>query len=200
MKASRRSELARPSNFLAFFHDRPSRCRAARMVSRQHRRPNRACTKPTSRFSVQRGFGSAPATGGAAASCWAARISAPSAAAMSGQKGGGRRCADTAAPRGRVHCSHAASPSRSAGGGRSVLRRASRRPLVQCRGGQGSARGCERAEQSGPGGANPPTSGPSVHDQFVTPVGARPFRKTVIWETAVTQPSTPTMSFKLDVV
>ena len=200
MKVARRSGLARPSNFLAFFHDRSSRCRAARMVSRQHKRPNRACTKPTSRFSVQRGFGSAPATGGLAASCWAARTSAPSAAAMSGQKGGGHRCADTAAPRDRVHCSRAASPSRSACGGRCTLRRAWCSPLVRCHGGQGSARGCEHAEQSGPGDADPPTSGPNVHDQLVTPVEARPFRKTVIWETAVIPPSTPTMGSKLDVV
>ena len=200
MKASRRSELARPSSFRAFFHDRPSRCRAARMVSRQHKRPNRACTKPTSRFSVQRGFGSAPAMGGLAACCWAARTSAPRAAAMSGQKGGGRRCADTTAPRGRVRCSRAASPSQSAGGGRCVLRRAWRRSLVRCRGGQGSVRGCGHAGQSGPGGAGPPTSDPSVHDQLVAPVLARPFRKTVIWAEAITLPSNPTMGFELDVV
>ena len=200
MKASRRPGWARPRSFLAFFYDRSSRCRAARMVSRQHRRPNRACTKPTSRFSVQRGFGSAPATGDAAASCWAARTSAPRAAAMSRQKGGGRRCADTAAPRGRVRCNRAAIPSPSAGGARCMLRPAWRRSLVRCRGGQGNARGCGHAGQSGPGGAGPPTSVPSVHDQLATPVSAKPFRKTLIWETALTQPSTPTMGPKLDVV
>jgi hypothetical protein len=119
---------------------------------------------------------------------------------MSGQKGGDHRCADTAAPRGRVRRSCAANSSRSAGGGRYGLRRAWRSPLVRCRGGQGNARGCEHAEQSGPGGADPPTSVPNAHDQFVTPVSARPFRKTVMWETAATPPSTPTMGFKLDVV
>ena len=199
-KASRRLGLARPSSFLAFCHDKASRCRAARMVSRQHRRPNRACTKSTTRFSVQRGFGSAPATRGLAASCWVARTSAPSAAAMSGQKGGGHRYADTAAPRGRAHGRHAASPSPSAGGGRYRLRRAWRSPVVRCHEGQGNARGCGHAEQSGPGGADPPTSVPNAHDQFVTLVGARPFRKTVMRETAATQPSTPTMDFKLDAV
>ena len=199
MKASRRSELARPSNFLAFFHDRPSRCRAARMVSRQHRRPNRACTKPTSRFSVQRGFGSAPAAGGAAGCCWAARTSAERGCDVRA-KGGRPPVRRYSSASGRVRCSRAASPSRSAGGGRSVQRRPWRRHLVRCHGGQGSARGCERAGLSGPGGADPPTSVPSVHDQLVAPVSARPFRKTIIWETALTQPSTPTMGFKLDVV
>ena len=145
------------------------------MVPRQHRRPNRACTKPTRRFSVQRGFGSAPAVGGLAASCWAAQTFAPSTAAMSGQRG--RRCADTAAPRGRVRCSRAASPSPSAGGGRCALQRAWRRPLVRCRAGQESARGCEHAGQSGPGGASLPPSDPSAHNQFVAPVRAKPLKE-----------------------
>src|SRR3954453_4395633 len=68
-KASRRSGSARPSSFLAFFHDRSNRRSAARMVSRQHRRPNRSRTNATRRLSVKRGGGSAPATGGLAASC-----------------------------------------------------------------------------------------------------------------------------------
>src|SRR5215213_9151589 len=89
MKASRRAGSARPSSFLAFFHDRPSRCRAARTLSRQHERANRARTKPTSRLSVQRGFGSAPPSGGPAASRWAAQTAAPSAAWISGQRGDG---------------------------------------------------------------------------------------------------------------
>src|SRR5215213_3391698 len=76
----------------------------------------------TRRRSVQRGFGSAPVTGGLAASWRAARTASPSAASMSGQSGGGHRCADKPVPRaviigGRDHCTHAASPSRSGDGG-----------------------------------------------------------------------------------
>ena len=59
------------------------------MVSRQHRRPNRSRTKPTRRLRVQRGGGSAPARGGLAATCWAARTALPRAAAISGQRGDG---------------------------------------------------------------------------------------------------------------
>jgi hypothetical protein len=44
--------------------------------------------KDTRRRNVQRGFGSAPAIGGSAAACRAARISSPSAASICGQKGG----------------------------------------------------------------------------------------------------------------
>jgi len=72
----------------AFCHDNLSRCNARRMVSRQQQRPNCACTKPASRRSVQRGFTSAPGTGGLAAWHWPARTCSPSAAAISGQKGG----------------------------------------------------------------------------------------------------------------
>src|SRR4051812_22898206 len=57
------------------------------MVSRQQRRPNCACTKPTKRRSVQRGFTSAPGTGGLAAWHCAARPCPPSAGAISGQGG-----------------------------------------------------------------------------------------------------------------
>ena len=62
-KDARRSGLALPSNFLAFCHDKFSRCRAIRIVSRQQRRANRVRINPARRRSVQRGFRSAPATG-----------------------------------------------------------------------------------------------------------------------------------------
>ena len=86
MNAALRSRLARPSSFLAF-HDRPSRCRAARTVSRQHRRPKRSRTNATRRLSVQRGAGSAPAMGGQAACCRAVRISWPRMVATRAQRG-----------------------------------------------------------------------------------------------------------------
>ena len=165
MKASRRAGSARPSSFLAFFHDRPSRCRAARMVSRQHGRANRARTKPTSRRSVQRGFGSAPATGGPAASRWAARTAAPSAAWISGQRGDGPPCADTAPPRGRLRCSGAATLLPSAGVGRCARPLRSRNRLARSRATPESARGCERGRHSRPSRAGPPLSGPNVHGQ-----------------------------------
>ncbi len=96
MNACRRSGLARPSSFLAFFHDSLRRCRAARIVSRQHTNPNRSRTQPTRRCNVQRGAGSAPATGGVAAARWAARIVSPSSAVRCGQKRDGvRRCGGT---------------------------------------------------------------------------------------------------------
>jgi hypothetical protein len=63
--------MALPSSFLAFCHDKSSRCRMVRMVSRQQQRPNRARTNPPRRRNVQRGFGSAPTMGGQAA-CWCA--------------------------------------------------------------------------------------------------------------------------------
>ncbi len=165
---------ARPSSSLAFFHDRPSRRSAARIVSRQHSRPNRSRTKPARRLSVQRGFGSAPATGGLAACRCAARTSSPTAAAMSGQRGGGHRCAGRVAPQGRAHCKHAATPSPSGGGGPSVQRRPWRSRLAQCHAGEASARGCGDGQRSGPGRANPPASGPSAHDQHATPVSTKP--------------------------
>ena len=46
------SGMGAAEQLFGLFHDRSSWCRAARMISRQHRRPNRACTNPTSRFSV----------------------------------------------------------------------------------------------------------------------------------------------------
>ncbi len=182
MKASRRAGSARPSSFLAFFHDRPSRCRAARTVSRQHGRANRARTKPTSRLSVQRGYGSAPATGGPAASRWAAQTSAPSAAWISRQRGDGRLCADTASPRGRLRYSGAAIPSRSAGVGRCARPRRSRNLLARSRARPESARGCEHGRPSGPSRAGPPLSGPNVHGQHATPSRTPSRRKTVIWQ------------------
>src|SRR3954467_775534 len=42
------------------------------------------------------------------------RTCSPSAAAISGRRGGGHRCAGTSTPRGRVQCRRAATPSRSA--------------------------------------------------------------------------------------
>ena len=117
---------------------------------------------------------------------------------MSGQKGGGRRCADTTAPRGRVRCSRAASPSQSAGGGRCVLRRAWRRSLVRCRAGQGSARGCAHAGQSGPGGAGSPTSDPSAHGQLVTWVLMISSATNPHLGTAAASLNTRTTGFKLD--
>lgn len=90
MAASRRLGVALPSRMLvslpAFVHDRSSRCRAARMNSRQQRRPNRAFAKSTNRFSVHRVVGSTPVTEGAAASCRVARTASPSAASIR-QKG-----------------------------------------------------------------------------------------------------------------
>src|SRR3954453_16104963 len=110
--------IGTPNSLRAFFQENPSRCRAERMLSRHSRRSKRSCTNPTRRLSVQRGGGSAPAIGGSAAACWAVRIALPRAAAIRGEKGGGRRCADTAAPRGRVCCRRAPSPSPSADGAR----------------------------------------------------------------------------------
>jgi hypothetical protein len=77
LKACRRCGSARPSSFLAFFHDSLRRCRATRTVSRQQVRPNCSRTKPTSRRKVQRGVGSAPATGGVTALRWASRTASP---------------------------------------------------------------------------------------------------------------------------
>src|SRR4051794_14844247 len=45
MNACRRSGSARPSSFLAFFHDSLRRCRTARIVSRQHLSPKRSRTQ-----------------------------------------------------------------------------------------------------------------------------------------------------------
>ncbi len=200
MKAFRRSRLARPRSFLAFFHDRSSRCRAARMVSRQQRRPNRACTLTTRRLSVQRGAGSAPATGGAAAPRWAARTSSPSVASISGQRGDGHQCGNTAAPRGRVRYSYAPSPLRFAGGAPYVRPPAWRSRLGRCRAEQGSARGCGHAARSGPCGGGLPASGSSAHDQLVTSVLTIPSRGSRHMGMTAVQPSKTTMGLELDVV
>src|SRR3954469_11132677 len=69
---------------------------------------------------AQRGAGSAPATGGAAAERWAARTVSSRLASISGQRGG--RCADRSAPRGC--CRDAATPSPSEGDGASARQRA----------------------------------------------------------------------------
>jgi hypothetical protein len=76
--------LGRPSSFLAFFQDSFRRCSAARMVSRQNRRPKRCSTQCIRRRSVQRGGGAR--SGGRA--CWASPITPPSAASISRQRGG----------------------------------------------------------------------------------------------------------------
>src|SRR5215213_5010257 len=65
----------------------PQAWRAARIVSRQRVRPNASSTQPTRRRRVQRGAGSAPATGAAAAACWAARTTSPRPASISAQRG-----------------------------------------------------------------------------------------------------------------
>src|SRR5919205_2575596 len=85
--ARRRSGSARLRSFLAFFQDSFSRCKAARRVSRQHVIPKRPRTQPTSRRKVQRGGGSAPATGGVTAARWAARRHSPSSVADRDKKG-----------------------------------------------------------------------------------------------------------------
>src|SRR4051794_20474069 len=138
------------------------------MVSRQKRRPNCACTKPTRRRSVQRGFTSAPATGGLAAWRCAARTCSPSAAAISGQRGGGHRCADSSTPRGRGHCRRAASPSRSALAVPCVRQPPWHNCRRQFRAAPGSVRGCGDGRHSGPDGVDPQPSGPSADDQLVT--------------------------------
>src|SRR4051795_1493020 len=110
MNACRRSGSARPSNFLAFFQDSLRRCRAARIVSRQHTRPKRSRTQPTRRRNVQRGAGSAPARGGVAAVRWAVRIVSPRLAGGGGEKkGGGRRGGGTRARQDPGRCRHAPS-------------------------------------------------------------------------------------------
>jgi hypothetical protein len=87
MKACRCSGSARPSSFLAFFHDSARRCRAARMVSRQTLRPKCSRTNATRRLGVKRGVGTAPSTGGAATAPWAARTTSPRLAAVRAQRG-----------------------------------------------------------------------------------------------------------------
>ena len=96
LNACRRSGSARPSSFLAFFHDSLRRCRAVRIVSRQSTNPNRSPAQPTRRRSVQRGAGLAPPMGGVAAVRWAVRTTWPSSASRRGQKrDGDRPCGGT---------------------------------------------------------------------------------------------------------
>ena len=140
------------------------------MLSRHSRRSKRSWTNAPRRLSVQRGGGSAPAMGGSAAVCWAVRTASPRAAAIRGQKGGGRRCADNAAPRGRVRCRCAPSPSPSADGARYGWRSPSRPRLVQSRAARETARASAGDRHAAPNRASPPLSGSSGSHQHVTPV------------------------------
>ena len=199
MNSLRRTGSARPSSLRAFFHENPHRCRAQRMLSRHSRRSKRSCTNATRRLSVQRGGGSAPARGGSAAACWAVRIALPRAAAIRGQKGGGRRCADKAALRGRVRCTHAPSPSPSADGARYGWRSPSRTRLVQSRAAQETARASAGDRHAAPNRASPPLSDPSSSHQHVIPVLKKPrVGETPHMETQGLQPSQKTTGPKLD--
>ena len=170
MNPIRRAGSARPSSLRAFFQDNSSRCRAERMLSRHSRRSKRSCTNATRRLSVQRGGGSAPARAGSTAACWAVRTASPRAAAIRGQKGGGRRCADKAALRGRVRCRHAPSPSPSVDGARYGWRSPSRTRLAQSRAAQETARASVGEGHAAPNCASPPLSDPSGSHQHVAPV------------------------------
>ena len=167
MKACRCSGSARPSNFLAFFHDSARRCRAARMVSRQTLRPKRSRTNATRRLRVKRGAGSAPSTGGAAAAPWAARTTSPRLAAVRAQRGDGRRCGHRPGPRGPVRDRHAATPSRSADGARCAPPLGWHSFLEPCRRGRARARGCAHEARSAPAAAGHPVFDPRVHNQPV---------------------------------
>jgi hypothetical protein len=198
MNRVRRAGSARPSSLRAFFQDRSSRCRAARMLSRQQRRPKRSCTKVARRLSVQRGGGSAPATGGAAAACWAVRTASPRATSIRGQKGGGHRCADTSAPRGRVRCRHA-SPLPSADGARCGWRSPSRTRPAQSHAERETAHASAGAGHAAPDRASPPLSDPSGSHQHVTPIRTKPLaRESPHMGTAGSQPSQQTTGPKLD--
>ena len=151
------------------------------MLSRHSRRSKRSCTNATRRLSVQRGGGSAPAMGGSAAACWAERVASPRAAAIRGQKGGGRRCADKAALRGRVRCRHAPSPSPSPDGARYGWRSPSRTRLAQSRAAQETARASVGEGHAAPNCASPPLSDPSGSHQHVAPV----LKKSRIGETPI---------------
>jgi hypothetical protein len=169
MKACRRVGSARPSNFFAFFHDSSRRCRAARIVSRQQTMPNRSCTQPTRRLSVQRGAGSAPATGGVAAVRWAMRTVSPSAASRRGQKGAVvRRCGGRRAPQARSCCRGGPIPSPSADDGACVMPLAWRSSPLRSQRAPESARGCADAARASPAAASPPPSGPTVRSQRAT--------------------------------
>ena len=109
-------------------------------------------------------------------------LTSPRLASISGQRGGGRRCADRPAPRGRACCRDAATPSPSAGGGPCVRPPAWRSFLERCHRGPESARGCADEGRSAPAAADPPASGPTVHSQRVTPVLTEPpSGKAAIW-------------------
>src|SRR4051812_49586215 len=86
MNACRRSGSARPSSFLAFFHDSLRRCRTARIVSRQHLSPKRSRTQWTRRRKGQRGGGSAPSFGGGGARRLGAPNTSPRSASPRGEK------------------------------------------------------------------------------------------------------------------
>ena len=199
MNAPRRAGSARPSSLRAFFQENPSRCRAERRLSRHSTRSKRSCTKATRRLSVQRGGGSAPAMGGSAAACWAVRIASPTAAAIRGQKGGGHRCADTTAPRGRVRCRRAPSPSLSADGACSGWRSPSRSRLAQSRAARETARASAGDRHAAPNRATPPLSDPSGSHQHVTPLLKKPcVGETPHMATQGSPPSQKTTDPKLD--
>jgi hypothetical protein len=199
LRAIRRAGSARPSSLRAFFLDSSSRCRAARMLSRHSRRAKRSRTKLTRRLSVQRGGGSAPATGGAAAACWAVRTASPRAASIRGQKGGGHRCADTSAPRGRARCRHAPSPSLSADDVRFAWQAPSHPRLAQSRARREIARASGEAGRAAPNRASPPLSDPSGWHQHITPVRKKPLaRETRHMGTQTSRPSQQTTGPKLD--
>lgn len=96
-------------------------------------------------------------------------------ASISGQKWGRHRCADTPAPRGRVHCKCAANPSRFAGGDLCIRPPGWHSHLVQSHAGQAIVHGRGHEGHSKPTSADQPTFGPSHHDQRVTPVLTEPF-------------------------
>jgi hypothetical protein len=199
MNPIRRAGSARPSSLRAFFQDNPSRCRAERMLSRHSRRSKRPCTNAARRLSVQRGGGSAPAMGGSAAACWAERVASPRAAAIRGQKGGGRRCADKAALRSRVRCRHAPSPSPSADGARYGWRSPSRTRLAQSRAARETARASGDEGHAAPNCASPPLSDPNGSHQHVAPVLKKSrIGETPHMETQGSQPSRKTTGPKLD--
>ena len=190
---------ARPSSLRAFCQENSSRCRAQRMLARHSRRSKRSWTNAPRRLSVQRGGGSAPAIGGSAAACWAVRTASLRAAAIRGQKGGGRRCADTAAPRGRVRCRYAPSLSPSADDARYGWRSASRTRLAQPRAARETARASADEGHAAPNRANPPLSDPSGSHQHVTPVLKKSrVRESPHMATHGSRPSQKTTGPKLD--
>jgi hypothetical protein len=87
---------------------------------------------------------------------------------MSGQRGGGHRCADRSAPRGRVHCRRAANPSRFAPVVPCVRQPRWPNCLGQSRATPGNVHASGDVLRSGPDGADPQPSGSSAHDQLVT--------------------------------